>query len=101
MQPVHTRDELRAADEAVIAEVGLDVLVERAGAAVAHAAIGLLGSGYGKRVVVVAGRGHNGDDGRVAASMLRRRGVRVTNLDPGALPETLPAWGPATTTGER
>ena len=90
MQPVHTRDELRAADQAAIAEVGLNTLVQRAGAAVAHGAIGLLGTAYGKRVVVVAGRGHNGDDGRVAASVLRRRGVRVTELDPGALPATLP-----------
>jgi NAD(P)H-hydrate epimerase len=73
MQPVHSREELRAADQAAIAEVGLDTLVARAGAAVAHAAIGLLGGAYGKRAVVVAGRGHNGDDGRVAASMLRRR----------------------------
>jgi len=90
MQPVHTRDELRAADKAALAEVGLDTLVNRAGAAVAHAAIGLLGTTYGKRVVVVAGRGHNGDDGRVAAAVLRRRGVRVTELDPGAPPESLP-----------
>ncbi|MGD0982254.1 MAG: NAD(P)H-hydrate dehydratase [Acidimicrobiales bacterium] len=90
MQPVHTRDELRAADETAIAEVGLDVLVARAGAAVANAALGLLDGAYGKRVAVVAGRGHNGDDGRVAASMLRRRGVRVAELDPADLPVTLP-----------
>ena len=91
MQPIHTRDELRAADQAAIAEVGLDTLVARAGAAVAHAAIGLLRTAYGKRVVVVAGRGHNGDDGRVAASMLHRRGVRVTELDPASSPATVPA----------
>jgi NAD(P)H-hydrate epimerase len=91
MQPVHTRDELRAADAAAIAEVGLDTLVARAGTAVATAALRRLGTGYGKRVVVVAGRGHNGDDGRVASALLRRRGVRVTELDPGALPATLPS----------
>ena len=91
MRAVHTRDELRAADEAAIAEVGFDALVSRAGSAVAHAAIGLLGVAYGKRVVVVAGRGHNGDDGRVAAAALRRRGVRVTEVDPRALPARLPA----------
>ncbi len=84
MQPVHTRDELRAADEAAIAEVGLETLVARAGAAVATAALRLLGGGYGKRVVVVAGRGHNGDDGRVASAILARRGVRVVELDPSA-----------------
>jgi NAD(P)H-hydrate epimerase len=90
VQPVHTRDELRAADQAAIAEVGLDTLVGRAGAAVATAALRLLGTGYGKRVVLVAGRGHNGDDGRVASAILARRGVRVTELDPSALPARLP-----------
>ncbi|MGO9581241.1 MAG: NAD(P)H-hydrate dehydratase [Acidimicrobiales bacterium] len=90
MQPVHTRDELRAADAAAIADVGLDTLVARAGTAVATAALRQLGTGYGRRVVVVAGRGHNGDDGRVASAALRRRGVRVTELDPGALPAVLP-----------
>ena len=91
MQPIHTRDELRAADQAAIAEVGLDVLVARAGAAVANAALRLLSTAYGKRVVVIAGRGHNGDDGRVAAAVLGRRGVRVWQFDPGALPDKLPA----------
>ncbi|MGO8722813.1 MAG: NAD(P)H-hydrate dehydratase [Acidimicrobiales bacterium] len=90
MLPVHTRDELRAADQAAIAEVGLDTLVARAGAAVATSALRLLGAGYGKRVVVVAGRGHNGDDGRVAAAILARRGVRVTEVDPAGSPASLP-----------
>jgi NAD(P)H-hydrate epimerase len=89
--PVHTRDELRAADEVALAEVGLETLVGRAGAAVANAALRLLKGAYGKRVVVVAGRGHNGDDGRVAASLLRRRAVSVVELDPSALPDVLPA----------
>jgi NAD(P)H-hydrate epimerase len=91
MQPVHTREELRAADQAAIAEVGLDTLVERAGAAVANAALGLLHGPYAKRVVVVAGRGHNGDDGRVASRILAARGVRVTLLDPKALPPEVPS----------
>ena len=83
MQPVHIRDELRAADEAAIADVGLDTLVARAGQAVAAAALALLGGGYGKRAVVVAGRGHNGDDGRVAASLLSRRGRPGRDVRPG------------------
>lgn len=90
MLAVHTRDELRAADQAAIAEVGLDTLVARAGAAVATAALRLLGGAYGKRVVVVAGRGHNGDDGRVASALLARRGVQVTEVDPERQPATLP-----------
>jgi ADP-dependent NAD(P)H-hydrate dehydratase / NAD(P)H-hydrate epimerase len=91
VQPVHIRDELRAADEAAIADVGLDTLVARAGQAVAAAALALLGGGYGKRAIVVAGRGHNGDDGRVAALLLSRRGVRIAMFDPGAAPRELPS----------
>ena len=90
MLAVHTRDELRAADQSAIAEVGLDTLVARAGAAVATTVLRQLGGGYGKRVVVVAGRGHNGDDGRVASALLRRRGAVVTELDPSQLPGALP-----------
>jgi len=91
VQPVHTRDELRAADEAAVAEAGLDTLVQRAGTAVATAALAMLGGGYGRRVVVVAGRGHNGDDGRAAAAGLHRRGVQVAVLDSADLPAELPA----------
>ncbi|MGH9074635.1 MAG: NAD(P)H-hydrate dehydratase, partial [Acidimicrobiales bacterium] len=42
-----------------------------------------LGRTYGRRVVVVAGPGHNGDDGRVAAALLQRWGVRVVIVDAG------------------
>ena len=41
----------------------------------------MLGSCYGKRVVVVAGRGNNGADGRAAAALLARRGVSVKVLE--------------------
>ena len=67
------------------------MLIDRAGAAVARAALEMLGGAYGRRVVVVAGKGNNGADGRAAAARLRRRGVRVTEIDaadpPAALPE--------------
>ena len=53
----------------------------RAGTAVAHAALRMLGGAYGRRVVVVAGKGSNGADGRVAAAVLRRRGARVRVLE--------------------
>ena len=36
---------------------------------------------YGRHVVVVAGKGNNGADGRVAAARLARRGARVTVVD--------------------
>jgi len=69
----------------------LDVLIERAGAAVTRAAVRMLGGSYGKRVVVIAGKGNNGADGRVAARRLSGRGVHVQVLDAVHLPERLPA----------
>lgn len=87
MIPVLTPEEMRAVDRA--APEPEEVLVERAGAAVARAALSMLGGAYGRRVVVVAGKGNNGADGRVAAERLRRRGVRVEVVDAGDQPERL------------
>lgn len=64
----------------------VEVLIDRAGAAVAHEALRLLGGGYGRRVVVLAGKGNNGADGRAAAGRLRRRGVRVVIIDAESAP---------------
>jgi len=81
---VATIAEAREADAAALARgVSQSVLVARAGTAVALGALRLLGAAYGRRVVVVAGKGNNGADGRVAASWLRRRGARVLVLDAG------------------
>lgn len=79
MIPVVTPDEMRAIDLASPEPV--EVLVERAGAAVARAALDMLGGGYGRTVAVVCGPGNNGADGRVAARRLRERGVVVRELD--------------------
>jgi hydroxyethylthiazole kinase-like uncharacterized protein yjeF len=81
MIPVVTPGEMNAIDRA--APEPVEVLIERAGAAVAHAAIDMLGGTYGRRVVVLAGKGNNGNDGRSAAQRLRSRGVRVTVVDAG------------------
>jgi len=55
----------------------IPVLMERAGLAVALAAVGM-GARYGSTVAILAGPGNNGGDGSVAARILRRRGVGVT-----------------------
>lgn len=89
MLPVVTVEEMQAIDAA--APEPTEVLVGRAGAAVARAALDMLGGAYGRRVVVVAGPGNNGADGRAAAEILRRRGARCLVFDlpdaPGRLPE--------------
>lgn len=89
MIPVLTPEEMRAVDRA--APEPEEVLVERAGSAVAWEALSMLGGAYGRRVTVVAGKGNNGADGRVAAVHLRRRGVRVQVIDAGDQPGRLPA----------
>src|SRR5947209_1614732 len=63
----------------------VDVLVARAGAAVAARALAMLGGAYGRRVIVVAGKGNNGNDGRDAARRLRQRGARVDVMDAAAV----------------
>src|SRR5688572_7449098 len=88
MLPVLTPAEMGAVDSA--APEPVDVLIARAGAAVAHQALGLLGGAYGRRVVVTAGKGNNGNDGREAARRLRLRGVRVQVVDAADAPAALP-----------
>jgi len=88
MIPVLTPDEMGAVDDA--APEPVEVLVRRAAGAVARVALDLLGQGYGRRVVVVAGPGNNGWDGRVAGELLRAAGVTVTVIDALAAPEVLP-----------
>jgi NAD(P)H-hydrate epimerase len=89
MQPVLTAEEMAAVDAAAQAETDLATLIARAGAAVAASALAMLGGSYGRRVTVVAGRGHNGDDGRVAAELLARRGVAVQVLPVASAPDEL------------
>lgn len=72
---------MRAADARALETVPLRALVERAGAAAAHVALDLLGGAYGRRVAVVVGKGHNGDDGRVLARILARRGAKVALVE--------------------
>lgn len=82
MIPVVTPAEMAEVDRG--APEPVEVLVDRAGAAVARAALRLLGGAYGRRVVVVAGGGNNGADGRSAAARLAARGALVTVVPPDA-----------------
>lgn len=89
MLPILTPAESALLDEAA-AERGasVDDLMARAGTALARAATTLTGGAYGRRAVVVCGKGNNGGDGLVAARQLDRWGMSVTALlmtDPGEL----------------
>ena len=89
MIPVVTPARMAEIDAAAVDRI--DELIDRAGRAVARSAIRMLGGSYGRRVVVLAGPGNNGADGRVAARHLERRGVRVTVVDALVAPSVLPA----------
>lgn len=82
MTPILTPEEMAAVDAE--APEPVEVLIERAGAAVARAALGMLGGTYGRRVLIIAGKGNNGADGRSAGRRLLQRGVRVEIVEPSA-----------------
>lgn len=87
MIAVVTPAEMNAVDRA--ATVPVDVLVGRAGFAVAREARRMLGGVYGRSVTVIAGPGNNGADGRVAGELLAGAGARVHVVDaaaPGFVP---------------
>ena len=89
MIPLLSTKDMREADARAVAKVGTDVLVERAGYAVGAEARRLLGSLYGKKIVVVAGPGLNGADGRRAAVWLRTRGAKVSVVEATSAPASL------------
>jgi NAD(P)H-hydrate epimerase len=78
MRPVLTPTEMGEADRRTIAAgTPVEVLMERAGRAVAWVVRREMGGTYGRRAVAVCGKGNNGGDGLVAARALRAWGVRV------------------------
>src|SRR6266550_1380232 len=82
MRPILTPAEMAARDSAAIAGgVSEATLVDRAGGAVARGARRLLGGAYGRRVVIVCGKGNNGADGHVAGQRLAGWGARVDRFD--------------------
>ena len=82
MEPVLTPAEMAEADQrAIAAGTSVDVLMDRAGRAVAWAVRRRLDGVYGRRAVVVCGKGNNGGDGLVAAATLRAWGMRVDVIE--------------------
>ena len=89
MIPILTPAESARLDgESAARGVTVRELMGNAGLAVARTAVAVAGGSYGRRAVVVCGKGNNGGDGLVAARHLERSGmaVRVTLLaDPSEL----------------
>ncbi len=75
MEPILSVAEMRRVDAETTADI--DRLMDAAGNGIALSAV-RMGTGYGSRVHVIAGRGNNGGDGYVAARILARRGAAVT-----------------------
>jgi hypothetical protein len=65
MHGLHTADQVRAAEAAMMRTVGDGVLMRRAAAGLAHHVREFLGATYGRRVVLLVGAGDNGGDAPV------------------------------------
>ncbi len=84
MRPVVTVAEMAALDARALETTPAEQLIEAAGTAVAHHVLDRFGSVAGRTIVVVAGKGSNGADGRVAAKLLVEAGALVRTVDPSA-----------------
>ncbi len=73
----HTVEQVRTAEADLMGRLPQGALMQRAAYGLAHAVLDLLGSAYGRRVVLLVGPGDNGGDALYAGAVLARRGVRV------------------------
>ena len=79
MLPVLLSDDVKRQDaEASSLGVSVEQLMENAGWAAARAARGLLEGTYGRRIVIVCGKGNNAGDGLVAGRILQSQGAHAT-----------------------
>ena len=84
MRNVFTAEQVRAAEQVVLARVPPGALMRRAAFGLAVVARRMLADRGGRRVALLVGAGDNGGDALWAGAELRRRGVGVTAvlLDP-------------------
>jgi hydroxyethylthiazole kinase-like uncharacterized protein yjeF len=73
----HTVEQVRAAEAELMARLPDGALMQRAAHGLAHAVLDLLGTAYGRRVLLLVGSGDNGGDALYAGAVLARRGVAV------------------------
>jgi ADP-dependent NAD(P)H-hydrate dehydratase / NAD(P)H-hydrate epimerase len=77
MRRAHSVEQVRAAEARLLAELPEGALMQRAAAGLAYAVLDLLGSAYGRRVLLLVGPGNNGGDALYAGATLARRGCAV------------------------
>jgi hydroxyethylthiazole kinase-like uncharacterized protein yjeF len=84
MRIAHQVAKVRAAEQALMAELPPGTLMQRAAAGLAAVCAGLAGQVSGTRVVVLAGSGDNGGDALYAGARLARRGAAVLAVQAGS-----------------
>ncbi len=88
MRTAYTSDQIRTAEQALMAKLPEGTLMGRAAAGLAVVCAGLLtgvsGRVYGSHVVLLVGSGDNGGDALYAGARLARRGARVTAVLAGS-----------------
>jgi ADP-dependent NAD(P)H-hydrate dehydratase / NAD(P)H-hydrate epimerase len=84
MRYAHQVSKVRAAEQALMAQVPPGALMQRAAAGLASVSVGLVGKVPGSRVVVLAGSGDNGGDALFAGARLAGRGAAVLAVMAGS-----------------
>ena len=77
MRRAHTVEQVRVAEQQLMARLPPGTLMQRAAAGLATAVAELLGGTYGRRVLLLVGGGDNGGDTLYAGARLARRGAGV------------------------
>ena len=80
MRSAHTVEQVREAEQALMARLPEGALMQRAAAGLAFAVLDFLDRAYGARVLLLVGSGDNGGDALYAGALLARRGVQVRAL---------------------
>ena len=84
MRYAHQVRKVRAAEQALMAQLPPGALMQRAAAGLASVSAGLVGRLPGSRVVVLAGSGDNGGDALFAGARLASRGAAVLAVTAGS-----------------
>lgn len=80
MRGVYSVEEIRAAEQALMATLPDGILMARAARGLTIECTRVLGQVYGARVVLLVGAGNNGGDTLYAGAELARRGAHVTAM---------------------